>query len=79
MRTTINFPTNLLQGAKAEAKRNGMTLSDFVVDVVRAALAEEERRKDPVGGSLPVFDCGGPALVDLNDKKALWEVLDDRP
>lgn len=79
MRTTINFPTNLLQGAKAEAKRNGMTLSDFVVDAVRAALAEEDRQKDPVGASLPVFDCGGPALVDLNDKKALWEVLDDRP
>ena len=78
MRTTINFPTNLLQSAKAEAKRNGMTLSDFVVDAVRTSLAEDENRKDPVGGSLPVFDCGGPALVDLKDKETLWEVLDAR-
>lgn len=79
MRTTINFPTNLLKSAKAEAKRSGMTLSDFVVDAVRVALTEDKNRKDPAGGSLPVFDCGGPALVDLNNKEALWGILDDRP
>lgn len=25
---------------------------------------------------LPSFDCGGPALIDLNDKEAVWEALD---
>ncbi|MHC2799334.1 hypothetical protein ACUXA5_001640 [Corynebacterium hesseae] len=27
--------------------------------------------------NLPSFDCGGPALVDLSDKEAVWAALDD--
>ena len=27
---------------------------------------------------LPSFDCGGPALIDLNDKESVWEALDAR-
>ena len=61
MRTTINLPPKLLEETKVQAKANNVTFSST--------------EDTPV--NLPSFDCGGPALVDLSDKEAVWAVLDD--
>ncbi|WP_246815708.1 hypothetical protein [Corynebacterium sp. HMSC05D03] len=53
-------------------------MSSYVEEAVRAALKKESHistEDTPV--NLPSFDCGGPALVDLSDKEAVWAVLDD--
>ena len=78
MRTTINLPPKLLEETKVQAKANTVTLSSYVEEAVRAALKKEARistEDTPV--NLPSFDCGGPALVDLSNKEAVWAVLDD--
>ena len=47
-------------------------------EVIRTALKQAENPPQQTDGtSLPVFDCG-PMLVDIDDKDALWETLDDR-
>lgn len=78
MRTTINFSPNILEAAKAAAGKNDVTLSAYVEEAVRVALG---RSDDVAGGSitLPAFNCGGAPLIDLDDKDALWGILDDRP
>ena len=78
MRTTINLPPKLLEETKVQAKANNVTLSSYVEEAVRAALKKEARistEDTPV--NLPSFDCGGPALVDLSNKEAVWAILDD--
>lgn len=44
---------------------------------VRYAI-DKDSQAVPVRESvkIPVFDCGGPALVNLADKDAIWEILD---
>lgn len=78
MRTTINLPSKVLEAAKQQAKLNDLTLSSYVEEVIRTALKQAENPPQQTDGtSLPVFDCG-PMLVDIDDKDALWETLDDR-
>lgn len=78
MRTTINLPPKLLEETKVQAKANNVTLSSYVEEAVRAALKKETRiSTEDAPVNLPSFDCGGPALVDLSDKEAVWAVLDD--
>lgn len=79
MRTTINLPPKLLEAAKRQAKLNDLTLSSYVEEVIRTALEHvDSTPHQSTAVTLPVFDCG-PMLVDIDDKDALWEVLDDRP
>lgn len=78
MRTTINLPSKVLEAAKQQAKLNDLTLSSYVEEVIRTALRQAENSLQQTDSTfLPVFDCG-PMLVDIDDKDALWETLDDR-
>lgn len=77
MRTTINLPPKVLEAAKTQARENKTTLSAYVESAVRSALERDSQVAETmVPIALPVFDLGGPALVDLDDKDALWEALD---
>ena len=78
MRTTINLPSKVLEAAKQQAKLNDLTLSSYVEEVIRTALKQAENSPQQTDSIfLPVFDFG-PMLVDIDDKDALWETLDDR-
>ncbi|MGH3766990.1 MAG: hypothetical protein ACRDS0_12395 [Pseudonocardiaceae bacterium] len=77
MRTTVNIEESLLVQAKEMAARSHRSLSNVVNDALQLLLAGravESRR----GVRLPTF--GGSGLqpgVDLEDKAALAELLDD--
>jgi hypothetical protein len=77
MRTTVNIDDRLLRQAKLAATRSGRSLSDLVDDGLRLLL----RRAAPDArdlSALPTF--GGSGLrpgVDLEDKAALLELLDE--
>ncbi|MGF6822223.1 plasmid stability protein [Microbacterium sp. ZKA21] len=75
MRTTLNLSDSLARAAKARAASEGRTFTSFLEDALRDYLAREE----PVPGAhpLPTHTPKIPgALVDLDDKDAVWDALD---
>ena len=77
MRTTITLPDPLLAKARVEAAKTGRSLTAFVADAVREALARQARRSDQAPVRLTTF--GGSGLrpgVDLDDSAALQDLMD---
>ena len=74
MRTTIDLDPLVLAALKERQQREGKTLGVLVSELLSKALADEEPRPD-VDFHWPVKAMG--ALVDINDKEALWAVLDE--
>ena len=76
MRTTVDLPEDVLTDAKARAAREGRSLSEVVVDAVRASFA----RVPPDAGkqhALPTFGSGGlQPGVDLDDSAALHDLME---
>lgn len=78
MRTTVNIDDDLLRQARERAARSRRSLGDIVDDALRVLLVEQTQDRRPV--TLPVF--GGSGLrpgVDLEDKEAIAELLDEAP
>lgn len=81
MRTTINLPEGLLVQAKKEAADSGTTLTDFIADAIRRALAHARQKPVRVPVSLPKFTPapGKEGLlpgVDLDDSAGLQDLMD---
>jgi hypothetical protein len=77
MRTTVNIDDRLLKQARLAATRSGRSLGDLVDDGLRLLLARASAQ-DAQSVELPTF--GGSGLrpgVDLEDKAALVELLDE--
>ena len=72
------MPPRIIEKAKERAREKNVTLSLYVEEAVRSALSKDESTPSESVVKLPTFNCGGPALIDLEDKDALWEALDDR-
>ena len=75
MRTTLVIDDHLMRQLKAEAAREGRTMSDLVEKSLRAMLGRrpEQRTLPP----LPTFNSGG-ARVDVEDRDALYRVMEGR-
>ena len=78
MRTTVRLDEALLEKAKREAARRGVTLTALIARGLRLVLARPEQRK-AVRVDLPVCRAGGGTLpgVDLNDSAALLDTLEN--
>ena len=63
MSTSINLSSNILEAAKVAAEKN---------DLRQALGLSGESAGSNAADELPAFDCGGPPLVDLDDKGADW-------
>ena len=77
MKTTLNLDDELLREAKKRAAERGITLKRVVEDALRDALAEPE----PDGSyafRFPAIDGGGPPLVDVADRDALYDLMEGR-
>jgi hypothetical protein len=77
MKTTLNLADEVLRQAKTRAAERGTTLTSFVEEALRDALAEPE----PDGSyvfDFPVVDGGGPPLVDVADREALYDRMEGR-
>jgi hypothetical protein len=78
MRTTVRLEEGLLEQAKREAERRGMTLTALIEHGLRLAM----RRPRSIGSGtrvkLPVSRARGGVIagVDLNDSAALLERMD---
>lgn len=74
MRTTINLHDGLAEEAKRRAAAEGRTFTSLVEEGLRAVLATPPHRPHP---PLPTHaHPNDRQLIDLEDKEALWEILD---
>ena len=73
-RTTIDIEEPLLSEIKGLQKKEGRSLSKIVSELLAEGLAQ--RRAGPPTPRLQWISRSMQALVDLNDKEALFEALD---
>jgi hypothetical protein len=78
MKTTLDLDDRVLLESKRRAAAAGMTLRAFVEEALRARLAMRVARGRRFKLDLPVVTGSAPPNVDPDDRKNLYEVLDER-
>ena len=74
MKTTLNIDPGIMARLKQEAARQGKTMSELVETALRRLLSARSRPGDLP--PLPTFR-GGAELVDVADRLALHDAMDD--
>ena len=75
MKTTLHLNDQVLHPSKELAARDGITLTRFVEDALRARLAGPGARKRSFRLRLKVVTGRAPPNVDWFDRKALYELM----
>lgn len=75
MKTTLNIDDTVMSELKREAARQGRTMSELVETALRLLLRPQQKRTKIK--PLPTFHGGGE-LVDIADRNALYDAMDDR-
>lgn len=75
MKTTLNIDDTIMARLKQEAARQNRTMSELVETALRQLL--RQRSKSSPLPPLPSFE-GGAAAVDVNDRDALYQVMEGR-
>ena len=80
MRTTVRLEESLLERARQEAERRGVTLTSLIEQGLRLALRRPLKRAERLTIKLPECQAGGGirAGVDLNDSAGLLDRLEGR-
>lgn len=76
MKTTLNLNDRVLHLAKRQAARDGITLTRFVEDALRARLADTKDRKRGFRLRLETVKGTAPPNVDIANRNALYDVID---
>jgi hypothetical protein len=76
-KTTLNIDEKLLARAKALAARNGTTLTALVEEALRARLAPRPAVRGAFQLELHTVRGAAPPAVDVADRLALYDLLDD--
>ena len=75
MKTTLSIDDKVMKQLKREAVRRGCTMSELVESALRLLLQSKEvPQKLP---PLPTFRGGGE-LVDIANRDALYDAMDER-
>ena len=75
MRTSMNLPDALLDAARERAQRDGRTVTSLMEEALWDFLARSAPAED--APALPTDGHPtGRMLIDLDDKDAVWAVLD---
>lgn len=80
MRTTVRLDDALLERARREADRRGVTLTSLIERGLKLVLARPERSPLRRHVEIPVCREGGGTLpgVDLDDSAALLDIAEGR-
>lgn len=80
MRTTVRLDEGLLERARDEANRRGVTLTSLIEQGLRLVLRRPHRRSERPQVSLPECRAGGGTLpgVDLDDSASLLDRMEGR-
>lgn len=77
MRTTINLPDELYGEVRRRAADEGRTVTSFLEQALRAALARHEAGEKPPFVIDPFVGDGVLPGVDLNNSAALLELMEE--
>ena len=75
MKTTLNLNDQVLQQAKGRAAHDGVTLTKFVEDALRAKLMSKSAGPR-FKLQLKTVTGSRPPNVDISDREALYDVMD---
>ena len=79
MRTTVRLNDRLLEEARRLARRTGRTLTALLDEALREKLGRARGGPPPPLDPLPTFKGRGlQPGVDLDDTRALLDIMDDR-
>lgn len=80
MRTTVRLDEALLERARQEAARRGVTLTSLIEQGLLLALRRPLKRSERVVVKLPECRAGGGVLpgVDLDDSASVLDRMDER-
>jgi plasmid stability protein len=78
VRTTIKLDDEVFRAYKRRAAERGTTFAQEVEDALRADLhARRESTVDEPFETLVILGDGSRALIDVNDNRALQELMDE--
>jgi hypothetical protein len=78
MKTTIEIDDRLLERAKRHASAHGTTLRAVIEDALRARLAPRPEARARYRFAPPTVRGSSPPAIDVADRNALYDLLDDR-
>jgi Arc/MetJ family transcription regulator len=78
MKTTLEIDDRLLERAKRHAAALGTTLRAVVEEALRARLAPRPKERARYHFAPPTVRGSSPPAIDVADRNALYELLDDR-
>jgi len=76
MKTTLIVNDTIMKRLKAEAARQGRTISEMVESAIRQLLDAPPPKQAKLP-PLPRYDLGG-ALVNIADREALYQAMEGR-
>ena len=79
MKTTLDLDDAILAEAKRRAAARDMTLKSLVEEALQARLLPRPGKKKEFRLRLPVVEGTAPPAVDVADRRALYDFMEDRP
>ena len=76
MKTTLNLDDRVLTNAKEQAAREGITLTAFVEQALKARLLQKSEKVN-YDFQPKVVKGSKPPNVDISERDALYEVIDN--
>lgn len=73
-KTTLTIDDEVMRRVKERAARDGTTMSEVVETALRRLLDEPPKPRTPI--TIRQFDMG-PFPVDISDRNALYDFLDE--
>jgi hypothetical protein len=75
-RTTLALEEGLVTAMKKRAVRERTSMTELANRLLRDAM-RQTRTPEPPYFEWRTFNCGGPPLVDLNDRDALLDAMEE--
>ena len=79
MKTTLNLDDRVLVRAKRLAASEGLTLTALVEEALRARIAPKQKGRRAFRLTVPIVTGKAPPRVDIADRSALFDLLDEEP
>ena len=77
MKTTLNLDDQILRNAKKKAAQNGVTLTSFVEDALKAKLLPAYQRGSKFQFKPTVVKGTRAPNVDISNRDALYDIIDN--
>lgn len=77
MKTTIELEDSLLAEVKRRAAAEGKTMKAFLEEALLARLRPRPRGRTTYRADLPVVKGERPPAIDIADRRALYDFMDE--